>query len=66
MNLEQVGRKYKVSDSFLNSKDDGLLVAAKSIDDILLKLQYNIPKEELIENLKTLTNFLRDVKNSNI
>lgn len=66
MNLEQVGRKYKVSDSFLNSKDDALLVAAKSIDDILLKLQYNIPKEELIENLKTLTNFLRDVKNSNI
>jgi hypothetical protein len=66
MNLQQIGNKYKISDNFLNSKDDGLLVAAKSIDDLLFKLQYNIPKEELIGNLKTLSNFLRDVKNSSV
>jgi hypothetical protein len=64
MNLQQIGQKYKVSDNFLNSKDDALSIAATSIDDLILKLQYNIPKEELIKNLKTLSSFLRDVKKS--
>jgi hypothetical protein len=64
MNLQQIGQKYKVSDNFLNSKDDALSIAATSIDDLIFKLQYNIPKEELIKNLKTLSSFLRDVKKS--
>jgi hypothetical protein len=64
MNLEQVGRKYKISDSYLNSKEDALSVAATSIDDLIFKLQYNIPKDEIIKNLKTLADFMRDVKKS--
>jgi hypothetical protein len=64
MNLDQIGRKYKISDSYLNSKDDALSVAATSIDDLIFKLQYNIPKDELIKNLKTLADFMRDVKKS--
>jgi hypothetical protein len=64
MNLQQIGKKYKVSENFLNSKDDALSIAATSIDDLVFKLQYNIPKEQLIENLKTLSSFLRDVKKS--
>jgi len=64
MNLDQIGRKYKISDSYLNSKEDALLVAATSIDDLIFKLQYNIPKDELIKNLKTLADFMRDVKKS--
>ena len=64
MNLQQIGQKYKVSDNFLNSKDDALSIAATSIDDLIFKLQYNIPKEELIKYLKTLSSFLRDVKKS--
>ena len=64
MNLTQIGKKYRISDSYLNSKDDALIIAAKSIDDILFKLQYNIPKEELVDNLKTLAEFMRDVKKS--
>jgi hypothetical protein len=64
MNLQQIGKKYKVSENFLNSKDDALSVAATSIDDLIFKLQYNVPKEQLIENLKTLSSFLRDVKKS--
>ena len=66
MNLQQIGQKYKVSDNFLNSKDDALSIAATSIDDFIFKLQYNVPKEELIKNLKTLSSFLRDVKNSSV
>jgi hypothetical protein len=64
MNLDQIGRKYKISDSYLNSKEDALSVAATSIDDLIFKLQYNIPKDELIKNLKTLADFMRDVKKS--
>jgi hypothetical protein len=66
MNLQQIGRKYKVSDNFLNSKDDALSIAATSIEDLIFKLQYTVPKEELIKNLKTLSSFLRDVKNSSV
>ena len=66
MNLQQIGRKYKVSDNFLNSKDDALSIAATSIEDLIFKLQYTVPKEELIKNLTTRSSFLRDVKNSSV
>ena len=66
MNLQQIGKKYKVSENFLNSKDDALSIAATSIEDLIFKLQYTVPKEELIKNLKTLSSFLRDVKNSSV
>jgi hypothetical protein len=64
MNLDEIGKKYKISDSYLNSKEDGLMVAAKSIDDLIRQIEYNIPKDTLIKNLKTLSDFLRDVKSS--
>ena len=64
MNLGQIGQKYRISDSYLNSKEDALLVAASSIDDLVNKIQNNISKGELTENLKKLSEFLRDVKNS--
>ena len=38
MNLQEVAHKYRISDNFLNSKDDGLLVAAKSIQDLIHEL----------------------------
>jgi hypothetical protein len=66
MNLDQIGRKYKISDNYLNSKEDALSVAATSIDDLIFKLQYNIPKDEIIKNLKTISDFMRDVKNSTL
>lgn len=64
MNLGQIGQKYRISDSYLNSKEDALLVAASSIDDLVNKIQNNVSKGELTENLKKLSEFLRDVKNS--
>lgn len=65
MTLEQIGSKYKISHSFLNSKEDALLVAANSLKDFAFKLDYTIPKEELKQDLAKLEQFLRDVKNSN-
>lgn len=64
MTLEQICAKYKVSHSFLNNKEDALMVAANSIKDLMFKLDYNIPKEELKKDLTKLEGFLRDVKNS--
>ena len=65
MTLEQIGNKYKISTSFLNSKEDALLVAANSLKDLQFKLNYNIPADELKKDIAKLEQFLRDVKNSN-
>lgn len=65
MTLEQIGNKYKISTSFLNSKEDALLVAANSLKDLQFKLNYNIPLDELKKDIAKLEQFLRDVKNSN-
>jgi hypothetical protein len=64
MNLQQIARKYKINENSLDSKESGLSVVATSLEDILFKLQYNTPKEELQKNIKTLVEFCRDVKNS--
>ena len=65
MNLEQISKKYNISDSFLNSKEDGLLVVSKSIGDLIVKLKRNeIEGEELIYSLEKLSQFCKEVKNS--
>jgi hypothetical protein len=64
MNLQQIARKYKLNEYSLDSKEQGLSVVATSLEDILFKLQYNLPKEELQENIKTLIQFCKDVKSS--
>lgn len=65
MTLDQIANKYKISHSFLNSKEDALLIAANSLKDFQFRLDYNIPKEELKRDVLKLEEFLRDVKNSN-
>ncbi len=64
MNLTEISKKYKISESFLGSKEDALMVAALSIDDIIRDMQNNNEREETIQKLKTLSEFLRVVKNS--
>jgi hypothetical protein len=65
MNLEQISKKYNISDSFLNSKEDGLLVVSKSVNDLIVKLKKNeIQSEELIYSLEKLSQFCKDIKNS--
>lgn len=64
MNLQQIAQKYKINEHKLDNKESGLDVVAKSLEDIQFRLQYNIPKEELQENIKTLIQFCKDVRNS--
>lgn len=68
MNLQEIAKKYRISDNYLNSKEDGLLVVASSIQDIIRdlsngKIDEN-RKESIIEKLERLSFFCKDVKNS--
>ena len=37
-NLQEIANKFRVSDNFLNSKEDGLLIVASSLNDIIGEL----------------------------
>ena len=67
-NLQEIARKFRVSDSFLNSKEDGLLIVASSLEDIIGEMNSGDidrnRKESLIEKLERLTSFCKEVKNS--
>ena len=68
MNLTEIARKFRVSEAFLNSKSDGLLIVASSLEDIIREMNSdNIDrnrKESLITKLEKLTDFCKEVKNS--
>jgi len=73
MRLQDVCTKYRISDAYLNSKDDGLLVAASSIQDLIKEIN-NSPnrgidenkKQSIITKMEQLVDFLKDVKNSGV
>ena len=68
MNLTEIARKFRVSESFLNSKEDGLAIASRSIQDIIGELNSgpidSSRKESIITKLEKLKDFCMEVKNS--
>lgn len=64
MRLQDIAVKYRINDNFLNSKEDGLKVAATSIDDIIAELRQKNESPNTISKLLRLKEFLLDVKNS--
>lgn len=66
MNIQQICYKYKISESFLNSKEDALLVIANSLEDLSTQIKTNSDKETIIGNIKKLIEFAKDVKNSGV
>lgn len=70
MNLQQISNKYRISEAYLNSKEDGLNVVALSLNDIIREMQSGKidenRKESVIEKLERLSQFCKDVKNSGI
>jgi len=73
MRLQDVCTKYRISDAYLNSKDDGLLVAASSIQDLIKEINNSETrgidenkKQSIITKMEQLVNFLKDVKNSGV
>ena len=73
MRLQDVCTKYRVSDAYLNSKEDGLLVAASSIQDLIKEIKQSAvrgidenKKQSIITKMEKLVDFLKDVKNSGV
>jgi len=73
MRLQDVCTKYRVSDSYLNSKEDGLLVAASSIQDLISEINKSAVrgidenrKQSIVTKMEKLVDFLKDVKNSGV
>ena len=66
MNLTQVAAKFNVSEAFLNSKDDALIIGATSIQDIVRGMKARNGDPTVVKQLELLAEFLREVKNSGI
>ena len=73
MRLQDVCTKYRVSDAYLNSKEDGLLVAASSIQDLIAEINQSSVrgidenrKQSIVTKMEKLVEFLKDVKNSGV
>ena len=73
MRLQDVCIKYRVSDAYLNSKEDGLLVAASSIQDLISEINKSAVrgidenrKQSIVTKMEKLVDFLKDVKNSGV
>ena len=63
MNLTEIARKFRVSDNYLNSKEDGLVIVHSSLQDIIGELNSGDidrnRKESIIEKLERLKNFVK-------
>jgi len=70
MTLTEVSRKYRVSEAYLNSKEDGLIIVAESLKDLANELNSNKidenKKQSIIEKMERLSQFCKEVKNSGI
>ena len=64
MTLTEIGKKYGISDAYLNSKDDAHTIAAASLLDLKGMVLSNQPREQIAAKLQFLADFLSDVKNS--
>ena len=64
MNIQEICKKYGISDSYLNSKDDAHQVAAASLLDLKAMVMKDVPREQIANKLQFLADFLYDVKNS--
>jgi len=65
MNIQEICKKYGISDAYLNSKDDAHAIAAASLIDLKGMVLNNTPREQIANKLQFLADFLYDVKNSN-
>lgn len=66
MNLQQVSKKYGVNENVLNSKDDAHTIVIESLRDLQKMAQNNQPRQQLINKMQFIIDFINDVKNSSI
>lgn len=66
MNLQQVAKKYGVNENILNSKDDAHTIVIESLRDLQNMAKANQPREQLVNRMQFVIDFVNDVKNSSI
>jgi hypothetical protein len=64
MNLQEICAKYRISENYLNSKDDAFSITAESINDLIGDLNKLNGTATIIEKLERMKLFLQDVKSS--
>ena len=65
MTIPEISRKYKISEAYLNSKDDALKISAASLMDLKAITLNGAAKEDIAAKLQFLADFMLDCKNSN-
>ena len=65
MTIPEISKKYKISEAYLNSKDDALKIAATSLNDLKAIVLNGASKEDVATKLQFLADFMLDCKNSN-
>jgi hypothetical protein len=70
-NLQEIANKFRIAEHYLNSKEDGLVVVASSLGDIINELNEESKrgidenrKQSIITKLEKLSSFCKEVKNS--
>jgi hypothetical protein len=66
MNLQQVAKKYAVNENILNSKDDAHTIVIESLRDLQNMANANQPRQQLVNRIQFVIDFVNDVKNSSI
>lgn len=67
MNLQDIAKKHRVSENFLQSKEDALSIGVASIDDLMIEIKKgNLENEQLLHQLTRLRNFMADVRQSTL
>lgn len=64
MNIQDIAKKYKISENYLNSKDDGYNISIESVNDIILEIKKGMEGEMTIKKLEKLKQFMFDIRHS--
>jgi hypothetical protein len=64
MTIPEIARKYKISEAYLNSKDDALKIAAASLTDLKTIVLNGASQDDVANKLQFLADFMLDCKNS--
>lgn len=61
MTLDNIAKKHGINSNIVNSKDDGLPIAVKSVQQLVAEMQRRKVDNEIIEGTKKLGEFLNDI-----
>lgn len=65
MNLQQIAKKHKISENYLNSRDDGFDISIESLNQLIFDIKKgSYEPEDLIYKLEKLKTFMKDIRNS--